>query len=154
MLTYSEYQLSSILYVLLCYELWRTHRLTSPPNIDVPDTCADNDVDHCDTDIHFFDGLLLFRGNVRRHFFYVLHYTQCGRYFGSVVDSDLEKSRRNVSNQVSNVTVKRVPVSHVTCGQYPTGTAQSTVSSLNTSGQLCDSSQGPSLDDLESGVGR
>src|SRR6266851_2377931 len=69
MLTYSEYQLSSILYVLLCYELWRTHQLTSPPNIDVPGTCAGNDVDHCDTDIHFSDGLLLFRGNVRRHFF-------------------------------------------------------------------------------------
>jgi len=74
---------------------------------------------------------------------------------GIVVDSDLEKSRRNVSNRVFlNVTVKRVPVPHVTCDQYPTGTPQSAVLSLNTSGQLCNSSQGPSLDDLESGVGR
>jgi hypothetical protein len=62
-LTNSEYQLSSISYVLLCYgELWRVPASyvsppVPPPNIDVRDGRADFDVDHRDTDIHLSRGL-------------------------------------------------------------------------------------------------
>jgi hypothetical protein len=66
-----------------------------------------------------------------------------------VVDPDLERGRRTVSN------AKRMPIVHVSREQYRDPAPQSATLILDISGQLCDKPQGLSLDDtLEGGMGK
>jgi hypothetical protein len=70
-----------------------------------------------------------------------LHYAQFGLCLGSMVDSDLERRRHNVSS-FSNA--KRIiPVVHVTCEQY--SMSQSGISYLEMSGQQCHKPEGQNI---------
>ena len=67
------------------------------PNIDVRNTRADINVDNCYTDIYLSYGLWLFRRFVRRPSI-MLFIMLSEVNLISVVDSDLERGRRTVSN--------------------------------------------------------